>query len=113
MQECSGHVFPHPSIRYFGLGLYNSPLGLLLVEGGLWLAGIVLYVRATRARGLAGHLVLWIGVAIFTALWLLSFNGAPPPSMRLLVIVDLILFPVLLAWLYWVDSLRPPKEQLS
>ena len=29
--------------RYFGLGLYNSPLGLLLVEGGLWVAGIIIY----------------------------------------------------------------------
>lgn len=28
--------------RYYGLGLYNSPLGLLIVEGGLWVIGIIL-----------------------------------------------------------------------
>ena len=32
--------------RYYGLGLYNSPLGLLIVEGGLWVIGIILYLRA-------------------------------------------------------------------
>ena len=36
--------------RYFGLGLYNSPLGLLLVEGGLWVAGIIIYLRTTRPK---------------------------------------------------------------
>jgi membrane-bound metal-dependent hydrolase YbcI (DUF457 family) len=34
--------------RYYGLGLYNSPLGLLIVEGGLWLIGIILYLSATH-----------------------------------------------------------------
>jgi membrane-bound metal-dependent hydrolase YbcI (DUF457 family) len=40
--------------RYYGLGLYNSPLGLLIVEGGLWVIGIVLYLRATHTRRFAG-----------------------------------------------------------
>ena len=78
--------------RYYGLGLYNSPLGLLIVEGGLWVIGIILYLRATHTRGFVGHLVLWTFIVVFTALWLLSFNGEPPPSVHVLVTVDLILF---------------------
>lgn len=82
--------------RMFGLGLYNSPLGMLLVEGGLWIAGLAIYARTTRARGWGGRLALWIGVALLSALWLLSFNGAPPPSLRVFIVVDLVMFPVLL-----------------
>ena len=92
--------------RYFGLGLYNSPLGLLLVEGGLWVAGIIIYLRTTRPKGLIGNLALWAAIVLFTALWLLSFNGAPPPSVRVLVVVDLFLFPLVIGWMYWVDHLR-------
>jgi hypothetical protein len=96
--------------RYYGLGLYNSPLGLLIVEGGLWVSGIILYLRATHTRRFAGHPVLWTFIVVFTALWLLSFNGAPPPSVHVLVTVDLILFPIVLGWAYWIDRLRQPNE---
>jgi len=96
--------------RYYGLGLYNSPLGLLIVEGGLWVIGIILYLRATHTRRFAAHPVFWTFIVVFTALWLLSFNGAPPPSVRVLVTVDLILFPIVLGWAYWIDRLRQPNE---
>jgi hypothetical protein len=46
---------------------------------------------------------------VFTALWLISFNGAPPPSVRVLVTVDLILFPIVFGWAYWIDRLRTPE----
>jgi hypothetical protein len=96
--------------RYYGFGLYNSPLGLLIVEGGLWVIGIILYVRTTQTRRFAGHLVLWTFIVVFAALWLLGFNGAPPPSVHVLVMVDLILIPIVLGWAYWIDRLRQPNE---
>jgi membrane-bound metal-dependent hydrolase YbcI (DUF457 family) len=37
--------------RYFGLGLWNSVAATVVVEGGMWVAAMVLYVRATRAKG--------------------------------------------------------------
>lgn len=91
---------------YFGLGLYDSPIGLLVVEGLLWVVGIALYLRATPQPRRAGAIALWVGIAVLTALWLLSFNGAPPPSVRVLVTVDLVVFPIVLAWGYWTDRLR-------
>ena len=98
--------------RYFGLGLYNSPLGLLIVEGGIWLVGIALYLRTTRSKGLAGNLALWIGLALLTILWLLSFSGAPPPSVHTLVVVDLVAFPIVIGWVYWVDHLREVRDSV-
>jgi hypothetical protein len=96
--------------HYYGLGLYNSPLGLLIVEGGLWLIGIILYLRETHTRRFAGHLLLWAFIVVFTAFWLLSFNGAPPPSIHVLVTVDLILLPIVFGWAYWIDRLRQPND---
>ena len=69
-----------------------------------------MYLRATHTRRFAGHLVLWTFIVVFTSLWLLSFNGAPPPSVHILVTVDLILFPIVLGWAYWIDRLRQPNE---
>jgi len=72
--------------------------------------GIILYIRATPTRRFAGHLVFWTFIVVFTALWLLSFNGVPPPSVHVLVTVDLILFPIVFGWAYWIDHLRPSNE---
>jgi hypothetical protein len=58
----------------------------------------------------AGHLVLWTFIVVFSALWLLSANGALPPSVHVLVTVDLMLFPIVFGWAYWIDRLRPPNE---
>src|SRR5512135_1702374 len=33
--------------KYYGLGLYNSLPGMIVVEGLIWLSGIVLYLTAT------------------------------------------------------------------
>ena len=71
------HRYPVPEAPH---GLDVARLGLLIVEGGLWMIGIILYLRATHTRRFAGHLVLWTFIVVFTALWLLSFNGAAPQA---------------------------------
>jgi len=99
--------------RYFGLGLYNSPLGLLVVEGGIWIAGIIVYIRATRSKALAGNWTLSIAVVRFTALWLLRFKGVPPPSVRAAVVVELIFLPLAVGWMYWIDGLREVRQSIA
>ena len=93
--------------RYYGLGLYNSRLGMLLVEGLLWVTGIVLYERATRSRNRAGSWVLYVGVAILSWLWIASLSGAAPQvSMAKMGLIDIVFLGILVAWAYWVDKLR-------
>lgn len=43
-----------------GLGLWNSVAATVAVEGTLYVAGIVLYVRTTKASDRAGSIALWI-----------------------------------------------------
>lgn len=93
--------------RYYGLGLYNSPLGMILVEGLLWLIGIVLYERATRSRNRAGLWVLYVVIAVLSWLWITSLNGAAPQvSMTTMGLIDIVFMALLVAWAYWADSLR-------
>ncbi len=92
--------------HYFGLGLYNSPVGILLVEGLVWFGGIVIYARSTRARRLAGAWMFWAGTALLTLLWIFTLNGASPPDLRRAGISSLIFLFILVLWAYFVDFLR-------
>ena len=90
-----------------GLGLRNSPLATLLVEGGFWLLAIVLYARAMHPKNRTGIYAFWIGVG------LLTFFGAanvlstkPPPSAVQAGIASLIYFSLVVAWAYWMNRLR-------
>jgi hypothetical protein len=92
--------------KYFGLGLWNSVPATVVVEGGMWLAAIILYVRGSDARGPAGVYGFWIPLGLLTLLWLVSLNGAPPPSLRVLKTVNAVLISLSLAWTYWLDRTR-------
>ena len=61
----------------------------LLIEGGLWLAALVVYVRATRASKRAGIYVFWPVIAFVMLAW-----------------IGNVLF---LAWAYWMDRVRKPE----
>jgi hypothetical protein len=100
-----------PNIRkYYGLGLYNSRPGMIAVEGLIWLGGIVIYLRATRAEKRFGTYVFWIGAAVLTWLWLVRFKGlAPPGSMVKTAISSLVFMLLTVAWAHWVDGLRSSR----
>lgn len=93
----------------YGLGLWNSVPATLLVEGLVWLGGILLYARATRPSGRTGTYVFWVVVVLLTAMWYLSLHAPPPPSLRAVFIGNVITFWTVIAWAYWVNRLRPAK----
>jgi membrane-bound metal-dependent hydrolase YbcI (DUF457 family) len=97
--------------RYFGLGLYNSPPGILLVEGVIWLGGIIVYARTTRATKPAGPWLFWGVAVLLTALWLGTLGGSAPPDLRRAGISSLIFFSIVVLWAYLVDYLRCASPQ--
>lgn len=68
-------LWPGASPR-LGLGLWNSIAGTLVVEGALWAAGIILYLRVARPRKVA----FWSLVAVTTVMWATGPWAPPPPS---------------------------------
>ena len=89
-----------------GLGLWNSRIATLAVEGALWLAAIVIYIRSTRPSGRAGTYAFWPMIVILTFLWLTSLRGDPPPSLSALAMVNTVFFAVVLAWAAWMNRAR-------
>ena len=53
----------------FGLGLWNSIAGTLVIEGAMWIAGIWLYLAPRRATGWVGPAALWSFILVCTLMW--------------------------------------------
>jgi hypothetical protein len=88
-----------------GLGLWNSVFWTLLVEGGLFLAGIVFYVRNTRPVDRVGSIGLWSFLIVSAAMWASSPWSSPPPSPQALAWFSFGGW-LLVAWAGWFDRHR-------
>jgi len=91
-----------------GLGLWNSVAATMLVEGSLWIAGVWLYVRATRAETKMGSWGLGSMVLLLSVSWLMSIFGPPPPGITPAVVSMLVATALILPWARAVDRGRPP-----
>jgi len=99
--------------KLLGLGLWTSVPATLIVEGGMWLAAIVVYVRTTRPRNRAGSYVFWLVVAVLTLAWYNNIAGPPPPNPSAAGISSLIFFSLTVAWAYWMNRLRPARTEAA
>ena len=88
-----------------GLGLWNSIPATLIVEGAMWLAGIVLFL-GIRGRWPAGaRIAFWLLVVICTAMWASGPWGPPPPSGKALGWFAMIGW-LLVPWAAYADRRR-------
>src|SRR5262245_2833300 len=65
--------------RTVGLALWNSVPGTLIIEGGLWIAGIFVYARTTQPTTKAGSYALWL-LAVPLTLWFVVTPFSPQPA---------------------------------
>ena len=72
-------LWPGSSPR-FGLGLWNSIPWTFIVEGAMWAAGIVLYLRARPPMNGTSRVAFWSFVIVTTAIWASGPWSPPPPS---------------------------------
>jgi hypothetical protein len=91
-----------------GFGLWRSLAGTLILEYGLYAAGVAVYAFATRARDGVGR---WAFGALVVALPLLhigSLFGPPPPSVNALAWSALAMW-LFVPWGYWIDRHREAR----
>ena len=92
-----------------GLGLWNSIPATVVVELGLFAAGLALAVTATRPRDRIGH---W-GFITFMSFLFVSYVGnllgPPPPSVHALALVSVSIPVVLFPLIAWIDHHREPR----
>ncbi len=91
-----------------GLGLWNSVPATVGLEGAIFVAGVALYLRTTRARDLRGRWALWSLVAFLVLAYGLSVAGPPPKDIRSFEIVAIASW-LFVPWGYWIDRHRVPR----
>ena len=88
-----------------GLGLWNSVILTLIVEGFIFIAGAYLYIKTTKAENKKGSIGLWSLIIFLVIVYLMNVFGPPPPSPDAIAIVGLSQW-LLIIWAYWIDKNR-------
>ncbi len=96
-------VFPQG--LFVGLGLWNSLPATVAIECGLLVLGLMLYLRASRAKDRIGVYGLWSLMVVLVAAWVSSLFGPPPPSERVLAYSALAMW-LAVPWAAWADRQR-------
>jgi hypothetical protein len=91
-----------------GLGVWNSLPATLVVEFGLYLLGVVLYLRATAARDAVGRYALWALVVLLPLIYLVNLTSPPPPNSMVVAVSALGLW-LFVPWGYWIDRHRTSR----
>ena len=94
----------------YGLGLWNSVPGTLLVEGVLLGCGVALYATATEPVSRSGSIGLWALVATLAAAYAAVILGPVPQSHAIVLGAAGSLWAFVL-WGYWLDHRRVPRQR--
>ena len=98
----------YPGGPKLGLGLWNTVAGTLAIEVPLFVIGVWMYSRATRARDTTGRWAFVSLTALLFVSYAVNFVSGPPPSVTALLVTAFIGTAVLLLWSWWADRHRAP-----
>jgi hypothetical protein len=97
-------LWPGSSILV-GAGLWSSKRVTILVDAGIFLIGLLVYLRTTRSRDAIGRWALWAMSALLLFIFLSSLFDPPPGSERALAWSALLLW-LFVPWSWWIDAHR-------
>lgn len=109
-------IVHHPDLPLYpgggphvGFGLWDSLGASLAIEGLIFALGVWLYSRATQATDRVGSFGFWSLIAFLLVIHAANVLGDPPPSVAAVAWVGHAQW-LLVAWAYWVDRHRRPRE---
>jgi len=91
--------------KFFGLGLWNSLSGTLVVEMGLYIIGIAVYINTTSAKDKAGNYGFWSLAVLLLIIYSANIFGSAPPNEIMIGYAGLGLW-LFIPWAYWIDRHR-------
>lgn len=89
----------------FGLGLWNSLAGTIIVEFGLFAAGAYLYLRTTRSTNRTGTVALWSLLIFLAVMHVGNLFGPPPPGTEMIAYAGHAMWLFVL-WGWWIERNR-------
>jgi hypothetical protein len=81
-----------------------------LVEVGLLLGGLLIYMRTTKPQDRIGSIGLQVFILFLLMACLGAIFGPPPPSVKALALTSLSIW-ITIAWAAWVDAHRQLREK--
>lgn len=96
----------------FGLGLWNSVAGTIIVEFGLFVAGAYLYYSSTKAKNTAGKFAIASLLTFLVVMHLGNLFGPPPPSVEMIAVAGNAMW-LFVVWGWWIERNRSSGPPLS
>ena len=93
------------SSRLVGLGLWNRPKITIAIELVMFAAGILIYLRTTKAKNAIGNFAFWVFVLALVGLYAAVAFAPPPSSVKKLAIGTMFSWLFVL-WAWWLDRNR-------
>ena len=103
----------YPGGARYGLGLWNSIAGTLVVELLMFGVGVWLYARTTRARDRIGQYAFFAYVALLLVLYIGDRFSPPPASVAELAWTGIVAEVILLLWVWWFDHHRVLRSEIQ
>lgn len=92
----------------YGFGLWNHVTVTIIIEMIIFIAGIGLYLQATRPKNKTGIYAFWSLILFFVIIYIMNLLGDPPPDKNTIAVVGLAQW-LLILWGYWIDRNRIKK----
>jgi hypothetical protein len=96
----------YPGGPKLGLELWAWVPATMAVEVSMFLVGLWMYSRATRARDKRGRWGLVSFAAFLVVGYIAAVGGPPPPTVGTLAASALLGFVILMVWSWWADRHR-------
>lgn len=88
-----------------GLGLWNHKALTIIVEVLIFMLGVYLYLKSTRAKNKTGTYAFWGLIVFLLLIYFMNVFGPPPPDAKAIGYVGLAQW-LFIVWAYWVDKNR-------
>jgi len=95
-----------PGIHFvLGLGLWNSIIGTIFIEGFLFIGAVYIYIRTTKSIDRIGNYAFWGLIALLLISYIANIISPPPPNMTAVAYAGLAQW-LFIVWAYWIDRHR-------